>query len=395
MKKLINILFNNYYFCLFYLFTSFSFITPLMNIPYINLLPKIAIIWGIIISINNIITIFRRKPISVEFFIILLLVITLLITLFVYNNTENLKTWIINLILLTAVFYVNFNKNLSTLYKEIKSISIFYIILTTIFSSISIILFVFNKNITFTDFNFGNSHGVFTNENSLGIASAISILISLYLIRFNYKKVIKILLFSNILIQIVAVIISNSRSTMFVLFSVFLCYIVLKIKNNFIRGILILTPFFLTILCMFFNHDMIFNFTSGRNELWLSAYEIIKNNFLFGIGNSDLVQVVSDARYIYLPGITAGGLHNIYIQILTANGIFAFISFISLILVSVFYISNSIKIKDKEFIIFSLLLSIIYINLFESNIYYIVSFISIIFWIYLGYLISIIKIKKI
>ena len=394
MKKLLNLLSNNYFFCIYYLFTSFSFITFLNNIPYINLLPKIALIWGLLLSFKNIISILKRKPTSIEFFIILLLSVTLILNITAYFNLENIKCWIVNLILLTSIFYINTSKDTITLENELNIITNFYIIITFVFSFISLILFLFNITISLNSFIIGNHNGVFENENSLGISAVIAVMLSIYSFTNKLNKHHKLFLITNIIIQICSIIISTSRSTLFVLIAVFLCLILIKIKNNIARAIIIFAPFLSTFLCMFINHDLLFKFTSGRNELWLSAFTVVKDNYLIGIGNSALVQTVSDARYIYLPGIKFGGLHNIYIQILTTNGIFAFISFISLLLVSAFYIINNTKVNSKEFIIFALLIGIMLINLYESNIFYIVSFISIVFWTYLGYIISIIKAKK-
>ena len=64
-----------------------------------------------------------------------------------------------------------------------------------------------------------------------------------------------------------------------------------------------------------------------------------------------------------------------------------------------FIIQHLDKLKRKEKLkmttLTSLIVGILAVNLFESDIIYIVSFISMIFWIYLGYLVSILDNKNI
>ena len=144
-------------------------------------------------------------------------------------------------------------------------------------------------------------------------------------------------------------------------------------------------------------HDRLYNFLSSRNELWYSAWLLIKQNPLFGVGNSDLVEKVYSMRPgVILPGIEAGGLHNIFLQILTANGFITLILFLYILYFALKFLIKKIDFsfarqRKINLILLSLLAGIIFVNIFESNLIYIVSFIPIIFWTYLGYFISIEK----
>ena len=147
-------------------------------------------------------------------------------------------------------------------------------------------------------------------------------------------------------------------------------------------------------------HDKLYNFLSARNELWYSAWLLIKQNSLVGVGNSSLVEKVYSMRPgVILPGIEAGGLHNILLQITTANGFIALILFLIIIYNAFIFIIKKVDLsfgKDRklDLILLSLVTGILFVNLFESNLIYIVSFIPIIFWTYLGYFISILKIDS-
>lgn len=398
MKKLLNITFNNFYFCIFYIFTSFTFVTAFKTIPNINILAKIALIWGILISINNLYTIFKRKPSSIEWFIILLLFISFILSVFIYPNIHNITIWVVDFVLLTSVFYINKEKTKATLEKELFIISNIYVTLTFILSSISLV--IFNRSLIIPNFSIVGRGGLFENENALGIAASISFAITLYLIFSTISKLVKSLYLINLLIQFSIIITSNARSTLFVFFSLVLVLVFIKLKKTILRILFVSIPLFAIIYTFLFKDTILNVITTNRSTIWKSAALVIKNNFLLGVGDLDLATKVITARPIYISeGIRTGGLHNIYIQVFTTNGIFVFISFIAIILISLFYIFNRItNLKSKEDVKFCLLLSLIVnilmINLFESTLLYIISFISIIFWTYLGYIISLIEAEK-
>jgi O-antigen ligase len=400
MKKLLYISFNNFYLCIFYIFTSFSSVTALKLIPGIGILPKIALLWGIVISLKNLYSIFKRKPYSIEWFLLLLLFIPLVFDLSVYYNTENIKIWFVNLVLLTAIFFVNKEKTKATLEKELSIISNIYIALTFIFSSISFVLIALNKTIFVDSFVPDGKNGFFQNENSLGISAALSLVISIYLILSITSKKLKTLYLINLLIQLSIVLMSPARSAFFVFVALIGVLILIKLKKTILRIIFLATSCLGTIYACTFQEELLNRITTNRDAMWSSASLVIKDNFLLGVGNSNLVQKVIDARSVYIPeGIHSGGLHNIYIEVFTSNGVFAFIALIAFILISLYSILTRItKLNSKEnirfYLIFSLIVSILMINLFESNLLYIISFISMIFWIYLGYTLSIIEAEK-
>ena len=95
----------------------------------------------------------------------------------------------------------------------------------------------------------------------------------------------------------------------------------------------------------------------------------------------------------YLRGIEGGGLHNIYIQLTTVNGIFAALIIIILFGSIFFFLNKKIqplmaKTKVRFTILLALFLGIALINLMESSLLYSVNFICIIFWSVASFLIS-------
>ena len=400
MKKILAIVFNNLYFYIFYIFTSFTYVTALKIVPYINILAKIALLWGILISFNHIYNILKRKPYSIECFIFLFLFITFIVNLLAYDNINNITTWCVNFVLLTGVFFVNKEKTKSTLEKELFIISNFYVCLTFIFSSISIALSLLNKELTLSNFTVIGKGGFFENENALGISAALSLVITLYLIFSTTSKQLKSLYIINFLIQAYLVLTSSARTTYFVFIALLGILVLIELRTTILRILFLTIPFLSTIYIFTLKENILNHYTTNRDAIWTSATLVIKDNFLLGVGNLDLVQKVLAARTVYIPeGINTGRLHNIYIEVLATNGIFAFVSLTVFILISLFYIFKRITVlksnRDLRFyLLFSLIVSILMINLFESTLLYIISFISIIFWTYLGYTLSIIEAEK-
>ena len=138
------------------------------------------------------------------------------------------------------------------------------------------------------------------------------------------------------------------------------------------------------------------DFTSGRTSLWESASIVIKDNPVTGVGYNEMVDAVTNARETEdLPGLSTGRLHNIYVEIATVNGIISLLMIlIFIILLFIFIINHIDHMRKREkfdmTVLTSMILGIAAVNLFESTLIYILSFISMIFWIYSGYLVSII-----
>ncbi|HEY5525505.1 MAG TPA: O-antigen ligase family protein, partial [Clostridium sp.] len=242
--------------------------------------------------------------------------------------------------------------------------------------------------------NQGESQGLYVYKNSLAIAASIGLLVSVYmLVKYRDDKT-KFFHLLNVLLQIIPLVFSNGRSAYFLVIAIPFVLIFMKFKIKSFRSAMILVPCIFSIGGFALFHEKLYNFLSSRNELWYSAWLAIKENPILGVGNDSLLDKVYSMRPgVVLPGIEVGGLHNIYLQILTANGAIALILFLIFIY---FIFSFLIKNLDKSYgayrkvgiVLLSLLVGILFVNLFESNLIYIVSFISIIFWTYLGYFVS-------
>lgn len=402
IKNIYEFVDNKFYFKLFYLFVSFTFVTILKDVSGIGILAKIAQLWAVILILRMIIENYKKRKIyKFDIPLGIFMVLTLIFNTVVYRNSENIKIWLVNLILFLIMFSVDVFRDKKILIKELNIITYFYVMIMFFASTASLIMRFTGITITLKEVAFGYSRGVFENENALGIAAAIAIVMCIYLNYIEKNHKFKMFWTGNIVLQAITMIGSDGRSAYLIIIAVIYTFIFIWNKNKYIRAGLILIP---TLVCAGlwkFGNFNLEKFTTERNNIWDSALVVIKNNVMTGVGNSALVDSVKNARIgWYVPGIQFGGMHNIYVQIGAVNGIIALLLFlIFLAMILVFIIQHLDKLVRKERIqtitLTSILVGLLVVNLFESTLVYMISFMSLIFWIYLGYLVSILDNKNI
>ncbi|MBN1045947.1 O-antigen ligase family protein [Clostridium botulinum] len=404
LNKIYNFVDNRLYFRLLYILVSLGFATIFLYVPAIKKLNTVVLAWGILLILIMMFKDYKtRKIYKFDVPIILFIIFTLALNIFAYRTTENIKIWIVNLMIFTSLYTIDVFKSKRQNIKEMKIISYFYIVLMLPLSIVS--LYVDYKKITIqaTDmvFGTGRSFGIFVNQNALSIAAGLAVVLSIYLMQRNNNIKMKTLLLLNFIIQGITMVKANGRSSYLLIIAVIYLFLFIYLKNKYLRIALLIIPFLCSSILLTFNEDRLHGFTSGRNILWKSASFVIKDNPMIGVGNSDLLEAVRNARVVeYLPGIEYGGLHNVYLQIAATNGIISLVlMLVFLISIMAFIIKKLDKLKGKEKLqmttIASMLLGILAVNVFESNLVYIISFISIMFWIYLGYTISILDNRNI
>ena len=128
---------------------------------------------------------------------------------------------------------------------------------------------------------------------------------------------------------------------------------------------------------------------SGRTYIWKNAIKMGIEKPLFGYG----VRNVSDyytqyfSKYEIQNSLIGGNFHNIFITIFVSSGFLGLISFILIIAyVSLRFITYLVVTKkNDEKLIIILFFGILFGQLFESQIIYSTNFINIIFWLVIGY----------
>ena len=406
IKNVYDCIDNKFYFKLLYLFVSLITVTMLKEVPGINILNYIAFAWGIILILLMIIEDYKRRKIyKFDIPLIMFIAITLAFNIIAYRSIQNLKVWLINLILFVTIFTVDIFRNKKNVIKEMNIITYFYAIFMFIASSISLAMKFLEKKIEIRDVVFefnGVNGGIFENKNAIAIAAGIAIVMCIYLSSIAKTNKEKFFWTFNIILQITTVIESKGRSALLIVIAVVYLFVFAYYKNKYLRAALII----LSMVAVFTVNSIVSEetvriFTSGRNSLWTSGIMAVEKNPLIGVGYSNFTGAVRNARDTTdLPGLDYGGVHNIYLQTAIVNGTISLaLLILFLILLLLFIIKHLDKLKKKEKLqmttLTSMLVGILAVNLFESNLIYIISFISIIFWIYAGYLVSILDNRNI
>lgn len=411
LKRGFNYITDGFYFKLAYLIVSICTITIFSNIPKLNLISKLLIVWGVILVINNFVRLLNEKITLHNIFLCIFIVSSVLLVFLRYRNGENIKIIIINLILFFGMFYVDDLKSKKELIKEVKIISLVYFIFSSLLSIGSLIIILKKINIVINGQNYGfdiqngNNTGLYFHENSLGLAAGIAIVVGIYLIIEFKSKLLKGITLVAIIFNGLALFCSEGRSGYILLIMLLPMLVFIYGKNILIRVgfiILLLIGSVVSIVKIDVSWD---KWLSGRAQLWITAIESIKRNPIFGVGNSNLITNLTkllpevQSKWVYgLPGIEAGGVHNIFIQVAVVYGIPTLIIFILFLFSLLFYIANKIDklngcYKLKTTILSSLCFGIIGVNFFESNLVFIISFISLIFWTYMGYAVRLVEKK--
>lgn len=401
LSNFYNIISNSFYLKLLYLLVSLSYVTLIFNLSIFSLLNKVCLVWSLILFIISFFEIITRKRKIFIFNIFLygFLAITLFFNIYKYPTTENFKVWILNILILTVLFSIDNFKSADLLLKELDIYSYFFVAITFVSSLISTIFIFMNYNIQKTIINADGVEelltfvGVFKNENALGVAASISLVITLYILFKSKPSKIRLFLICNSLLQVITLFLSKGRSGYLILLSLAFVFAFVFVKNNLFRAFITIIPIIcIPLIFRLPSHTLHYIFT-GREYIWIAAIRIIKFAFFSGIGTSNTIPTLIENQPAELIGVTKGGIHNIYMEITTVNGFLAtFMMLLFIISCFVYGVYKLSKFNNKEkasyCFLLGLLVGIPAVNLMESNLVYIISFISLIYWFYAGHFIS-------
>ena len=387
------------------------------------------------------------------FTLILAFLISYLITIisnYKYGFLDGIKnlTWMTFQLLI--IYLYKLDDNSERYKKDFKILSNCYLLYMFLASFWSILQFYSgNSDIKYKNssgyvipsgFIWGRLWGVFTDPNQGSVYACIAIVLSIYfIIAFNKKKPlgkIATALYSiNILIQIIYIAFSDSRTGM-VCFSIgmaFLSYMILikkiKIQNNFNRYIACfiasLSIFFISIIIpvgvrSFNNYiqdtkvqkeienpkkndknkigrkdDIESDLSNRRFLIWKSSIEIFSTKPILGVSHTNLnnyaykklpkTYIINNTQHDFQTS------HNMFLDVLTGQGVVGFTILITMIISSMLFIFKRInKLEGMEYFYITIMLTCIAICftscVFMTEIFYVNSPIAFMFWSMLGYI---------
>lgn len=399
MKALNDIVFSQVKFTKAYLILTFIFVTIVSEVKIIpSIFSKVMLLWGVFISVYTIYNTYKNSRRNLILYLVLLLFVVQGISIvFTHIGSAEIISLIINFFFIFVMGF-SFIKDEDKYLKEFRGLLKLFVYTSFVMSVFGFYFLVTKTKMVVNGDVYGYVNvmrftGLYTNENAQGIVSFISIALSLALI-FSKKNISEIsLALLNILLQFVILANSKANSAMLAVIVFVAIFIFVYFTNRIFRAIygIILIAAPLYILRRIVLSGKLVTYLNGRYDLWVTGLKVIKDNVVFGVGNTNLVSSMQKATSVQLEGIEGGGLHNVFLQILATNGIVMFLVFVSIL--SILYylgIKATKNIDGSANRVFSCIIlctsiSILFINMFEANIIYMVSCISIVFWSLIGF----------
>ncbi|GMB10987.1 MAG: O-antigen ligase family protein [Candidatus Improbicoccus devescovinae] len=386
--------------------------------------------------------------------IILLFVFLGIVTSFLNISLDFLKnlSFVYHSIICFFIFFgMKHNTSQINIKKEIKFLSIFFVLFSTLFSLIGILILWYKPELCIFGYKIAFSQdrflGCFTNSNLSAFVSVISIISSniLYDFYLNHtKKIIyKLILNFCILVNILSLFFTDSNAS----FVYIIVYIIVRVfisnllkysyfrKAKFPLEILFLIIYTTIVISASIllrstsqrlmsyvtnvhklknsvpddyllkdfdidKNDNVklgrqnYDISSGRFILFKQGVEIFKFHPIFGIGRGNLMRF---SKYYFDNGLIFSDLHNSYLTILVSYGIIGFTIFAIFCIIIVLAILRQIfekKYSQNSLILiklFSGIIAYLAYAMFEKAIFSEISFMSIYFWLILGFAWAFIK----
>lgn len=335
----------------------------------------------------------KKYEVNIYSMIFILFIVSTCVTM--YLNSYTIGEYIneIKFIILGIFqFFIFFNVFDKYMYIKLKILSCIILFICFISHIFSIIIYIFKIRFVFNKvygihYN-GSFTGIYDNENILGIICFIGIIFSFIFLNYYKEIIFKQIAIINIILSIIMLFLVNARSAV-IAFLVF-CFLFMAIM--FRKKWIIVSFIFIfagcSIYLLFFNRDILIKLLNGRYEIWEQVFYVVKEKIFFGYSKTDSIDVLIGSTIKFLSGAREGGTHNTFLDVFLSYGFVAFSLFVTFVNV---YIIKTYKILMKNIndynyiVLYSAVLSFLFIGMFESVLIYTPSLIGIIFWMILGY----------
>jgi len=287
---------------------------------------------------------FDKKKLQVNFWFFLIMIVNVGVLQLEFNSTKLVYLAIFSILLLCGKF-----KN--TMIKPV------YLTLMVVYFYFSFILIKMIPSATI--FNDGSWTGIFINPNGIAIVSAFTIILILLNIEESRVKI-KHWHYIHIMFILFMIVMSGSRNGQLTCLVILSLYGIIKYKlKTFVSVILISVSIILIFITSFFNDIDLVEFTSMRWSIWENAFESLKGNLIFGVGN-DFYSLNNRIHKLSDDLLFASSSYSSFVDYILFYGFFG------LILITGFinYLFKRLKLMNKYYIIFFILFIIP--NLLES-----------------------------
>ncbi len=321
-------------------------------------------------------------PKEINYLIALTLISMLVSSIFSSNIIACVFVTLRQLVFFIIVYiYFSFINDKKTVLNYLNSLIIVSIILGLV-----IFYDIFSEGLTLFSFqthSFNQFSGLYSNPNAVGILLAVTIpvMIALSLIKRNHKSRLKYFYYSLLAFLLIVLLLTDSRASIGAVF-ISMVFILWRLKPRYLKFFLegltglalliIIVPVLNKYFGIYFRVDRILENT--RYQIWTMSFDIIKHNFLVGVG-PDLFWT---KIYTYLPVMLgsfeahqiwwarSGAAHNFFLYKFAEMGILGLASAIYLFVIYFklsFKAERLAKVIDKDYYYISVAISSIGLGL--------------------------------
>lgn len=408
---------------------------------FFSLPRRLLLVWGAILLVREIF--FRRSVLKNKYTILLLLFCFSNAITTAYNFPDRFVYGIVTegyvCMFLLVFFITSMNNRQMDNQKFINKIFWIHIILSLVFAIVGLLCFIFNLSFSYENAGLELYFGLkdnrlwgFYNPNTGGSVCVISLVFSFILLKQTEKW--RKLLYTNIVLQYLYMILTQSRSAWYVFLGIVVLYSVFviilpvikkresineKLKKVALNVLIILlicvSPTVIKKTIVIFPNTIIEvqnmlsdqdsskgslslnrldeekireqDGTNGRGELWEAGFKIFKESPVLGVGSENIVnrgeKYLSESRF---ENLEKGGLHNSYLMILVGSGIVGFsIMFVFFLFIVIEGFKNLIICRNRNnALLIILVFGMLANELMEARLIYNSSYLNIIFWILAG-----------
>lgn len=363
-----------------------------------------------------------------------------------YDLIENTQSLVWTLFCFFVLYAYDTDIEKKDIVKEYNLISYFLLFYNMIAAVVSVYMMTIRYHIievrdgatVLGGFLWNRLWGIYTDPNHGAVLSAICVILSLYYISTKPKALTLVLHIINILLSVIYISCSDSRTGVVSLVSAIVVFVFLFLiakQMTFIRikavqylfcAFLSLAIAFTSVFAVGFlkntiskisiqnntpsgnveefiigrdenehNDDLSEDISNRRFDIWKSGMEIFSKTPLFGTSFRGMVSFAENVlpdTYILNNGAGKFNcMHNSLLDVLVSQGITGLALFVAFAILIIVNLCKAIfQIKDKEnYLLISTLISIVLLiavsSLFLSQIVYINSIGGIVFWMFLGY----------
>ncbi len=431
-----------YFLFAFFTYCNITFMTPIMSV-----MVGLVLLLGAVVGVYRLFRVKHFLRLPGLFFAVAFIVSFAIsaVSNYRYGYVANFKGLIWMGLHFFTIFACDLERSAEDYKKDFHILSVFYVSITFVMTLASVIQLIMHYGTStpmLSGYVWGRLWGVFIDPNYGSVFSVTSILFSIYYIRIYPKTWARILLPINIVLQIVYIAYSGSRTALVTMFCCLFAYAVFigvkKLKfNGFANAALSIlmaiviasASVFVTVetkkvcqgVAQHFQQQaeepeepepdyeeeraqtLESDISNRRFDLWESGVQLFKQKPVFGVSYYNLQSyALAEAPDIYMVNndyCKFDNTHNMMFNILAAQGILGIAIFAAFMIYAVVYILRRFfKEEGENYEYLSILLLSILSgfveSMFVSDVIYVNSPASVLFWLSLGLLFHYFKTKE-